>query len=165
MVLAESPPYPVVRRYLYNAISWQYDNLSHPVTVFRSRGQRVTALSVPVFSSATSDYLALDRWAALLMICVHQQLRPGLPHLPLDSREFGSALIFSLKSLCSGPFVSLYIGTNLSARQQQLLLCSHTHFFPSTYRPPAASPRLQVRDTSHQTLLTLRPSSTIHNYA
>lgn len=146
------PPNPVVRRYLYNTISWQYDKLSHPDTVFRSRGQRVTALSVPAFSSATSDCLALDRWAALL-ICVHQKLRPGLQYLPLDSRELGPALVVSLKPLCSGPFVGLYIGTNLPTRQRELVLCSPTHHIPPTYRSPTAPPRLQVRDTSHPTLL------------
>lgn len=135
------PPDPVVCRYLYNTISWQYDNLSHLDTVFRSREQRVTALSVPAISSATSNYLAFDRWAALL-ICVHQKLRPGLQYLPLDSREFGSAHFVSLKPLCSGPFVSLHFGTNLPTRQRELLLCSHTHYFPPTYRPPTASPRL-----------------------
>lgn len=48
-VVRSVPPDPVVLHYLCNIISWQYYNLSHPDTVFRSRGQRVTTLSVPVF--------------------------------------------------------------------------------------------------------------------
>lgn len=38
--------------------------------MFRSHGQRVTALSVAGFFHANIHYLALDRWAALL-ICVY----------------------------------------------------------------------------------------------